>query len=164
MAVTLPTPLDISGHGNIYQNGVENIKQVMEDNKSSLYVTLKEIYDDDVVLPLTPSVAIMFDSAGTTLRAASGFHRRSYTISLRYDLWYYHSELKQDTKREHVVQIAWQIQNIYMVNTSLNGFVPKLASMVETVRYRPRLRSGTIFASALISIIAQKLCTIEDAV
>ena len=157
--------IDIAGFQNLFANGLENIKKVIEDNQSSLKCgRLKQIYSDDVVLPLTPSIAIMFTGSEQTLRSASNLTRLNYKMDLRYDLWYYHSELNDNTRREDITEILWQITSVLMVNTTLNCFVPKLGSVVEVATYRPRMRGGgVIMASALITLVAYKLHTINNA-
>ncbi len=158
--------IDIAGLQNLFENGLENIKKVIEDNQSSFKTPgrLKEIYTEDEILPLTPSMAVLFTSAENELRSASGLSRLKYTMNLHYDLWYYHSELNDNTRREEITEILWQITNVLMVNTTLNCFVPKLGSVVEVATYRPRLRGGgVIMASALITLVAYKLYTINNA-
>lgn len=154
--------IDVSGFCNLFENGVANIKQVVEDNKSSLTVNLKEVYDEDVALPITPSVAVAFDSSTSVLRAAHALSRRRKTYDMRFEVWYYHSELNENVRRKQVTEVAWQINNIFEDNITLNGFVPKLGSTVEVVAYRPRIRSGKIIASALIVIVARKLVLYQN--
>lgn len=158
--MAIPEPINVSGFDNLFENGVENIVKLIHENKSSIKVNLADIYDDDILLPATPSVAVMFDSATPNLRAAHLTSRRRYTYDIRFDVWYYHSELNENVKRKHVTEIAWQLFEIFQINNTLHGFVSKLGSNVEVIRYRPRLRSGKIFAAALIGIVAHKICTL----
>jgi len=105
----MAAPINISGKNNFIQDGVANIKKVIEDNKSSISERIKEIYTDDILLPITPSVAIVFSSANNDLRSASLMSRRNYTYHLHYDIWYYHSEIDESTKINHVTEVGWQI-------------------------------------------------------
>ena len=156
--------INISSKDNLFENGVANIKNVLENNnlESILGWKLKQIYDEDISLPETPSVAVLFDSSRMQLREASNLTRRRYTYNLRYSIWYYHSELDANFRHKEITWRMWQLANILNVNVTLNGFVPSLGSEVEVVRFRPRMTyGGVIMASALIELVAKKLCTIE---
>ncbi len=161
----MASPIDISGLNNLYLNGLENIKLIIDDNQGSLKCgRLKAIYTEDVVLPLTPSIAILFTGSENVLRSASNLTRRNYTMNLSYDLWYYHSELNDNTRREEITEVLWQIVNVLMTNTTLNNFAPKLGSVVEVATFRPRMRDGgVIMASALIVLTVYKLYSIANA-
>lgn len=161
----MANPIDVSGLNNLYLNGLENIKKVIDDNQSGLKCgRLKQIYTEDEILPLTPSIAILFTGSENVLRSASNLTRRFYTMNLSYDLWYYHSELNDNTRREEITEVLFQIVHILMTYTTLNSFVPKLGSVVEVATFRPRMRGGNvIMASALIVLTAYKLYSIENA-
>jgi len=158
----MTAPISISGKENFIQDGVANIKKVIEDNKSSFNERIKKIYTDDILLPETPSVSIVFNSASNDLRSASAMSRRNYTYHLRYDIWYYHSEISENTKINHLTEIGWQIAQLFLNNISINCFVPKLGCEIEIVRYRPRLKGGKLIASVQISLVAHKLLRITD--
>lgn len=158
-----PQPIDVSGMGNVFRNGQENIAQVIEDYLRRP-LDLRDIYFEDVAKPRAPSIAILFDGSDNVLRSASDMRRRHYTLNLRYDLWYYHAEMNDSVRRSVVTEKMWEIANVFIKHTTLNCFCPKLGSVVEVVRYRPRMvGNDVIMASALITITAYKLYSEKNA-
>lgn len=156
------TVINWAGQGNFIRDGVRNIKQVIEDNKNSLSTRINDIYTEDIMLPNTPSVAIVFNRMRYDLRSASLRARRNYTFHLFYDIWYYHSELSENVKHEHVSELGWEISMLFVTDITINCFVPKLGCEVEFVRYRPRLRGNKVIASALVSLVAHKLKQVNE--
>ena len=161
----MSSPIDVSGLGNLFENGVANIKKVIDDNQGSLHCgRLKAIYTEDEILPLTPSVAILFQGFDNDLRSASDMVRRNYTFNLNYDIWYYHSELDKNVRRSEITSVLWQLVNMFMTNVMVNCFAPKLGCVVSGGTYRPRLRGGgVIMASAVFTLTIRVLWSIQNA-
>jgi|GEM_PF-3350775 len=137
---------------NLVDNFVLNMKAIFENQYKSF--GLKEIYTEDVLLvPVVPSLAI----------SCTGFWNRKITlgkVQTRYEftfmgeLWYYHSTISVDVKRNLIMREAYKISQHILENASLNGWLISTRALVRACSYSPRARSGALMASARIFVIA----------
>jgi len=137
---------------------VLNTKVIFEDNMASL--GLKEIYTEDVlIVPSYPSIAISCSSIWGTPRTLG-------SISVRYELvfvgeiWYYHSSVSPDIRKNLVMEHAYRVSNRLIQKASLNNWLVNTRAVFRNCVYIPRLRSGTLLASARITFTAPYQATI----
>lgn len=154
------TTIDFMGEGNLYRNAVLNCIEVLKNNMvSETGREIKQFYEEDVNSPITPSIAVLASDSDDEMRASQNLSRIRYTINIGLEVWYYHSDLTEEVKRNEITYILWEINSLLKKNITLNGFVPKLGVIVAGARWAPRLKGERTLAGGVISLIARKLYT-----
>ena len=152
--------IDILGENSLYRNAVANCVKVLKDNfTSETGRKLKQIYDEDVYLPQTPSISVLAVGSDDVLRTAQNMTQKRYTIGIGLEVWYYHADLTEEVKRNEITYILWEINFLLKKYVTLNGFVPKLGCEVSGARWVPQARGDRIYAAGVISLVAKKLFT-----
>jgi hypothetical protein len=86
-----------------------------------------------------------------------------YTVNINLTIWYYYGDLTEETKRNEITYVLWEISDLLKRNVTLNGFVPKLGIEVTGVRWMPRPRGNRILSGGTISVLAKKLYRTDNA-
>jgi len=137
---------------NLVDDFVHNTKAIFDGSMSTF--GLKEIYDEDILLiPTVPSLAISCLSFWNELKTISSSNVR-YEFTFIGDIWYYHSAVTEDIKRNLIMRNAYRIAKHIMEHASLNGWLTNTRALVRSCSYTPRLRSGVMLASARMIIAA----------
>ncbi len=145
---------------NLSDDFVNNMAKIFDGNMKSL--GLKEVYKDDIFLvPIVPSLAIAPASFFNDVRSVGSTNVR-YTLDIIGELWYYHSSVSPDVTKKMVMGNAWKIMKFIMEKASLNGFLTNTRAVVRTCAYTPRLRAGSLMASARLIVLAPYLLTIDE--
>lgn len=157
--------IDLGDKDNILDNAAANIHEVFKlYQKDELGVRLREIYQEDIDLPSSRSVAIDIDShdASREGRAQGNLTQHRYTITLAVNLWYYHEEMEENTRKKDVMNMVWKITKMFMSHTTVNGFCPKLGCEIAGGEYLPRRRGSKIMAAGLVRLRLTKLYTVTN--
>lgn len=151
--------INFRGKDNYYQNAVLNCIEILKKFPVETGREIRNYYSEDVLNPITPSFAVIAVSSADELRAAQNMTRIKYTINIGLEVWYYYSDLTEETKRNEITYALWEINKLLKTNITLNGFVPKLGLEVSGARWLPRERGSRILAGGVIPLIAKKLFT-----
>ena len=151
--------INFRGKDNYYQNAVLNCIEVLKKFPTETGREIRNYYSEDVLNPITPSFAVIAVSSADELRAAQNMTQIKYTINIGLEVWYYYSDLTEETKRNEITYALWEINKLLKTNITLNGFVPKLGLEVSGARWLPRERGSRILAGGVIPLIAKKLFT-----
>ena len=146
--------IDDRGENNLYRNAVLNLKEVLKNNfYNETGRKLREIYEEDVLNPITPSVSILVVDSKDIMREANAFTSLRYTINIGMEVWYYHADLTEETKRNEITYILWEINKMLKKYITINGF----GNEVLGARYVASQKGNRIVAGGVISLLAKKL-------
>jgi len=129
------------------------LKKFQSENKREI----RNYYEEDVLNPNPPCFVVIATSSRDEMRASQNLSRIKYTIHINLEIWYYHADLTEETKRNEITYVLWEISDLLKRNITLNGFVPHLGVEVQGVRWVPRARGNRILAGGVISLLAKKL-------
>jgi hypothetical protein len=153
------------GEGNLFRNAILNVKQVIKDNFfEETGRKIKEIYEETVSNPVTPSIALLVVDSKDILRESNALRSVRYTINIGMEIWYYHCDLTEETKRNEVTYILWEISKMMKKYPTLNGFTPKLGTEVLGARYVASQFNNKVLAGGVISLYAKKLYTVAPSI
>ena len=156
--------IDVRGQDNLYRNAVKNCIQVLKnDFTTRTGRRVRQFYEEDMSNPSTPSFAVLVVSSEDEMRSVDAITQMRYTINIGMEVWYYHAELTEETKRNEITYILWEINDLLKQNFTLNGFVPKLGVEVLGARWVPRKFTTRVVAGGVITLVAKKLLTITNA-
>jgi hypothetical protein len=156
--------IDFKGEENLYRNAVLNCIEVLKDNFADRTGRhIRKFYEEDVVNPITPSMSVLVVSSEDELRESQALRQMRYTVNIGLEVWYYHADLTEETKRNEVTYILWEINSLLKDNITLNGFVPKLGVEVLGARWVPRKFANSVVAGGVISLLVKKLHTVPNA-
>ncbi len=153
------TVINHLGENNHYRNAVLNCIQVLKDNMPRIGRKMKEYYEEDILNPICPSMAVIVENSEDEMRSTQAFVHVRYTIDIGLQVWYYHEDLTEETKRNEITYILWEINKLLKENITLNGFVPHMGLEVRGARWSPRIRGDRMLAGGVIILVAHKLHT-----
>lgn len=152
-----------AGLDNVYRNAIANVKQVILDNQySECGVRFREIYENDEDNPMPQSVAIEIEGHEQELRSWVGRRKANYLLDISIAVWYYHEELKPETRKHDIDDMLWKISAMFMQHATINGFVPGLASEVDDVGYEERTKGNRVLAGGYVKLVLHKLHSITN--
>ena len=150
-------PIDFRGEDNYFRNAVINtihvLKQWAKENKK----TIRNYYDEDVLNPITPCFCVICNGSNDELRASQNLNRVKYTIHMNVEVWYLHAQVTEETKRNEITYILWEISDWLKKHVTLNGFVPKLGLRIDQVRWQPQVRGSRVLAGGIVVMDVPKL-------
>ena len=149
--------IDFRGENNYFRNSVLNCIEVLKLFSSENNREIRNYYEEDVVNPKTPSFAVICTGSNDDLRASQNLTRRKYTININLEIWYYHCDLTEETKRNEITYVLWEISELLKRHVTLNEFVPKLGIQITGTRWVPRQKASRILAGGVISLLVKKL-------
>lgn len=149
---------------NLFRNAVLNCIEVLKKVPSELGRTIRNYYTEDVLNPVTPCFVVTVKNSDDTLRASQALTRMRYTVNILLEIWYLHSELTEETKRNEITFILYEISDLFRRNITLNGFAPKLGIDIAGIRWAPQLRGNRILSGGVISLLVKPIITINNAV
>lgn len=151
------TVIDFQGEDNYYINAVKNCIEVLKKFPLESGKQIKEYYEEDVINPKTPSFCVIATGSRDEMRSSQNLSRIRYTINIGLEIWYYHADLTEETKRNEITSILWRINDLLKRNMTLNGFVPNMGIEVTGARWVPRARGSRVLAGGALTVIAKKL-------
>ena len=150
-------PVSYQNEDNYFRDAVLNtiyvLKQWAKENKK----TIRNYYEEDVLNPTTPCFCVICNGSTDELRASQNLSRVKYTINIDVEIWYLHSDVTEETKRNEITYTLWEISDWMKKHITLNGFVPKLGIRIEQVRWQPQVRGSRVLAGGIIHMLAPKL-------
>lgn len=149
--------IDFRGEDNYFRNAVLNCIEVLKKFTIENNRTIRNYYEEDILNPTTPCFAVIVAGSKDEMRASQNLSRIKYTIHINLEIWYYHADLTEETKRNEITYLLWEVSDLFKRNITLNGFVPKLGSEITGVRWVPQLRGSRILAGGVINLLARKL-------
>ena len=153
----MTTPIDHRGEGNYFRNAVLNTIEVLKKFPAEDKQRIRNYYEEDVLNPITPCFCVIVNGSKDEMRASQNLTRQRYTIHINLDIWYYHSDLTEETKRNRITYTLWEISDLIKRNMTLNEFVPHLGAEIQGVRWAPQPRPSRILAGGVINVLAKKL-------
>ena len=100
---------DFRGEENLYRNAVENCKVVLKNFAKDKNREIKGYYTEDVAEPRTPCFVIIVTGSDDEMRSAQNMSQIRYTIGIRMEIWYYHGDLTEQTKRNEITYVLWEL-------------------------------------------------------
>jgi len=150
--------IDYRGENNLYRNAVLNCIEVLKKFSSESGREIKQYYEEDVWVPKTPCFVVLFGRSDDEMRSSQNLSRIRYTIPILLEIRYYYEDLTEETKRNEITYVLWEVNELLKKNITLNGFVPKLGTEVTGVRWAPQPREENRFlAGGIISLLVKKL-------
>lgn len=150
-------PKDFRGEDNHYINAVKNCIEVLKKFPEENNRRIRNFYEEDVSNPITPCFCVIASGSKDVLRTSQNLSRMRYTINIGMQVWYFHADLTEETKRNEITYVLWEINDLLKRNITLNGFVPKLGIEVSEARWSPQVRGNRILAGGVIELLAKKL-------
>ena len=150
---------DFRGEENLYRNAVENCKVVLKNFAKDKNREIKGYYTEDVAEPRTPCFVIIVTGSDDEMRSAQNMSQIRYTIGIRMEIWYYHGDLTEQTKRNEITYVLWEVNEYLKKYITLNNFVPKLGVEVLGARWVPQPRGNRVLAGGVVSMNVRKLFT-----
>jgi len=150
-------PISYRGENNYFRDAVLNCMQVLKNFASEHHREIRNYYEEDVINPITPCFAVIVKGSSDDFRASQNLTQVKYTINMKMEVWYLHADLTEETKRNEITYMLWEISDWLKKNITLNGFVPKLGLRVEDVRWVPQQRGSRVLAGGVISLLVPKL-------
>ena len=155
--------LDINDLDNVFDNAIDNIKQLFElYEKDELDTRFDKIYIEDIANPVPNSIAIDIDGHSVDLRSWIGKTRRNFTIGINVNIWYFHEELNANTRKREIINMMWKINQMFMKHTSVNGFCDELGCTISGSEYIARKYGSKIMACGLIRIVLKRLHSVNS--
>ena len=151
------TPINFRGDDNYFRNAVLNCTQVLKDFTAAHHREVRNYYSEDVANPITPCFIVLVNGSDDELRASQNLSRVKYTINMNLEVWYLHSDLTEETKRNEITYILWEVSSWLKQHITLNGFVPKLGLRILGTKWFPQQRGSRIIAGGMISLHVPKL-------
>lgn len=148
---------DFRGENNYFYNAVLNCVEILKKFQSENNREIRNYYTEDVLNPNPPCFVVLVEGSKDELRASQNLTTMKYTVNIALTIWYYYGDLTEQTKRNEITYVLWEISDLLKRNVTLNGFVPKLGIEVTNVRWNPRARGDRILAGGAISVLARKL-------
>ena len=147
------------GEDNYFRDAVKNtiivLKEFPRENKQEI----RNFYTEDVINPICPCFVVLVNGSKDEMRAASAMTRIRYTIHMNIEVRFYHSDLTEETKRNEITYVLWEISDLLKRNITLNGFVPKLGIEILSTRWGVQQKGTRLLAGGAINILAKKLYT-----
>lgn len=153
--------VDFRGEDNYFRNAVLNCIEVLKKFSSENNRTIRNYYEEDVLNPITPCFVVLVTGSKDELRSSQNLTRIKYTINMNLEVWYFHSDLTEETKRNEITYVLWEISDLLKRNITLNGFAPKMGIEIQGVRWVPTQRGSRILAGGVISLIIKKFYTCD---
>jgi hypothetical protein len=154
---------DFRGEDNYFRNAVLNCIEVLKKFKTENNREIRNFYEEDVLIPNPPCFVVLVEGSRDELRASQALTVMKYTVNINLTIWYYYGDLTEETKRNEITYVLWEISDLLKRNVTLNGFVPKLGIEVTGVRWMPRPRGNRILSGGTISVLAKKLYRTDNA-
>ena len=151
--------IDFRSESNLYRNAVLNCIEVLKKFPSESGREIRNFYAEDVFMPVAPCFCVVVEGSNDERRSSQNMTQMRYTINISVEIWYYHEDLTEETKRGEITFILWEISELLKKNITLNGFVPKLGVEVTGVRFVPRIKGNRILAGGVISLKVRALYT-----
>jgi len=148
---------NIKGEDNYYVNAVENCIEVLKKFPEETGRRISNYYKEDVSNIITPCFCVLANGSRDVMRATQALSRIRYTINIGLQIWYFHSDLTEETKRNEITFILWEVNELLKKNITLNGFVPKLGIEINSVSWKPQARGSRILAGGLLEVNVKKL-------
>jgi len=155
------TELDFRGEDNYFRNAVLNCIEVLKKFSSENSKTIRNYYEEDVINPITPCFVVIVTGSKDEMRASQNLSRIRYTIHMNLEIWFFHSDLTEETKRNEITYVLWEISDLLKRNMTLNEFVPKLGIEIQGTRWVPQQRGSRVLAGGVINVLAKKLYTCD---
>lgn len=156
--------IDLGDLNNVMDNARANIRELFNLYQyDEIGVRFTEIYDEEHKAPKRNSIAIDIDSFSTTQRA---WHNRTsirYTIGINVNIWYYHEDLNERTRKRDVMQVVWRIANMFIKHVTVNGFCSELGCEIISSEYLPQITDQKIIAAGVVRIKLNKLFQVVNA-
>jgi len=149
--------INLRDEDNYFRNAVRNCIEVLKKFASENKREIKEYYEEDVLNPRTPCFIVIVTGSRDELRASQNLSRMKYTIHMNLEVWYYHADLTEETKRNEITYVLWEISDLLKKNITLNGFVPKLGTEITGTRWAPQRRGNRILAGGMVNLLVKKL-------
>lgn len=147
------------GEDNYFRDAVKNtiavLKKFPRENKQEI----RNFYTEDVINPICPCFVVLVNGSKDEMRTASAMTRIRYTIHMNIEVRFYHSDLTEETKRNEITYVLWEISDLLKRNITLNGFVPKLGMEILSTRWGVQQKGTRLLAGGAINILAKKLYT-----
>ena len=151
------TPINFRGEDNYFRDAVLNTIHVLKLWAKENKKTIRNYYEEDVLNPITPCFCVICNGSSDELRASQNLQRVKYTINMDVEIWYLHADVTEETKRNEITYVLWEISDWLKQHITLNGFVPKLGLRIEQVRWQPQVRGSRILAGGIIHMLLPKL-------
>jgi len=149
--------IDLNSLNNLFDNAVVNIIQVFKDHQQDeLNTRLRKIYDDDIQNPESKSIAVDIQGHTTEMRSWIGRTKRNFLSVIVVNIWYYHEELTETTRKREVTNMLGRISNMFLKHSTINGFCDVLGSGVDGSEYLPRKLKNKIMAGGLVRLTLSK--------
>ena len=153
--------IDFKGEDNYFQNAVLNCVEVLKKFSSENKRTIRNYYSEDVLNPITPCFVVVVTGSKDEMRTSQNLTRIRYTIHMNLEVWYFHADLTEETKRNEITYVLGEISNLLKRNITLNEFVPKLGIEITGTRWVPQQRGSRILAGGVVNLLVKKLMTID---
>lgn len=151
--------INLRGEDNLYRNAVLNCIEVLKTFPKTYSREIREFYTEDVVNPNTPCFCVFVDGSDDVLRTSQDLRQIRYTVNIRLSVWYYHGDLTEETKRNEITYVLWEVNKLLKTNITLNGFVPKLGIEVDGGRFASRARGTRVIAGGELKVLVRALYT-----
>jgi hypothetical protein len=147
------------GENNYFVDAVENTIVVLKKFTKENNREIRNYYTEDVLNPICPCFVVLINGSKDEMRASQNLTRIRYTIHLNIEVRYYEEDLTEETKRNEITYVLWEISDLLKRNITLNGFVPKLGMEILSTRWGVQQKGTRLLAGGAINILAKKLYT-----
>jgi len=151
--------INFRGENNHFTNAVLNCIEVLKKFPTESGRQIRQYYEEDPAVPITPSFVVLVASSKDEMRSSQNLTQIRYTIHIGLEVWYYHADLTEETKRNEITYVLWEVSELLKKNITLNGFVPKLGIQITGTRFVAQARGSAVLAGGVISLLARKLHT-----
>jgi hypothetical protein len=156
--------IDLGDLNNLMDNARANIVELFNlYQHDEIGVRFSEIYNEEIKTPKRNSVAIDIDGFTATQRAWNNRTSIRYTIGINVNIWYYHEDLNEKTRKRDVMQVVWRIANMFVKHVTVNGFCPGLGCEIISTEYTPKITDQKIIAAGLVRVKLNKLFQVVNA-
>ncbi|HUW49225.1 MAG TPA: hypothetical protein VMW36_10825 [Patescibacteria group bacterium] len=151
--------VNFRGESNVYKNAVLNCVEVLKKFPAQSGREIRDYYTEDVLNPNPPCFTVLMMSSTDERRSSQNLTQIRYTINVGLEVWYYHADVTEETKRNEITYVLWEINQLLKTNITLNGFCPKLGVEILGARYEPRRRGSRVLAGGALTLVAKALYT-----
>jgi len=145
------------GENNLYKNAVLNCIEVLKKFPGESGRRINDYYEEDIANPNPPCFVVVATDSEDIRRSSQNLTQIRYTIEIGLEVWYYESDLTEQTKRGEITYTLWEINELLKKNITLNGFVPKMGIEVLGARWVPRMRGSRWLAGGVLNVVVKKL-------
>jgi len=151
--------INYRGEDNYFRDAVLNTIEVLKKFPAENNRVIKNFYEEDVLNPVCPCFVVVVDGSKDQIRTSQNMSRIRYTIHMNIEIKYYHADLTEETKRNEITYVLWEISDLLKRNITLNEFVPKLGSEIISARFGLQPKGTRVIAGGTINLLAKKLYT-----